>query len=237
MARVLVTMAERWVQRVLRNTELAFWVILTIWIEDVENAIETGVNAIYNNTTIDIGTWILSRIIRPLWKRIEREVMNIKTTRKRKAMAYRMRKRTNTRDKAVAFAKHMAMSTTLTAPDRQTTFDTDSFQIAIDNCCSRCITNDTDDFISPPETININVSRVGGQSAVTKRGTVRWRITDDDGRVHTLTIPNTYYSTEVPYRLLSPQHWAQEAKDTHPNPDGTVQHTYRDRVVLKWQQQ
>ena len=43
-------------------------------------------------------------------------------------------------------------------------------------------------------------------------GTVEWKIKDDNGKVHNFILPNTYYSSSVETRLLSPQHWAQTRK-------------------------
>ena len=43
-------------------------------------------------------------------------------------------------------------------------------------------------------------------------GTVKWKIKDDKGKVHSFILPNTYYSPSVETRLLSPQHWAQTRK-------------------------
>ncbi len=35
-------------------------------------------------------------------------------------------------------------------------------------------------------------------------GTVKWKIKDDNGKVHNFILPNTYYSSSVETRLLSP---------------------------------
>lgn len=89
------------------------------------------------------------------------------------------------------------------------TFDTDSFDIAVDNCCSRCITNDQKDFIGSPRKVQHNILGIGGSAKGTLQGTVRWIIEDDDGRKHPFQIDNVLYQPNTPYRLLSPQHWAQ----------------------------
>ena len=44
---------------------------------------------------------------------------------------------------------------------------------------------------------------------ITHKGTVRWKVEDDSGRVHNINLPNSYYSKDLPFRLLSPQHWGQ----------------------------
>jgi hypothetical protein len=49
-------------------------------------------------------------------------------------------------------------------------------------------------------------------------GTVKWRVKDDNGKIHNIILPNTYYSPSVETRLLSPQHWAQargKKRDTY----------------------
>jgi hypothetical protein len=92
-------------------------------------------------------------------------------------------------------------------------YDSDSFVLAIDNCSTRCITNELADFVSPPRAVNIKVQGISGMCSATYVGTVRWRIEDDAGVVHEWLILNTYYNASSPYRLLSPQHWSQERKE------------------------
>ena len=53
---------------------------------------------------------------------------------------------------------------------------------------------------------------------------------------HNILLPNSLYSPEAPFPLLSPQHWSQIAKDDLPQPKGTWCATYDDSVVLEWQQ-
>ena len=88
-------------------------------------------------------------------------------------------------------------------------YDSDSYLIAIDNCASRCITNNMRDFVGPVVKVDLPVRGVGGTVTATYKGTVQWTIEDKQGIPHTFRIPNTYLNTSCPYRLLSPQHWAQ----------------------------
>ena len=111
-------------------------------------------------------------------------------------------------------------------------YDTDSFLIAVDNCCSKCITNSMSDFVGEPKKIDKQVRGIGGDVQVTYVGTVRWSIEDDDGMVHSFTIPETYYNRGSPYRLLSPQHRSQVANDNFPKPRGTWCGTYEDAIEL-----
>jgi hypothetical protein len=88
-------------------------------------------------------------------------------------------------------------------------YDSDSFLIAIDNCSSRCITNCMTDYVEPPIRVKVKVNGIGGAVIATHKGTVKWAVEDDHGRRHTWLIPDTYFHESTPYRLLSPQHWAQ----------------------------
>ena len=50
---------------------------------------------------------------------------------------------------------------------------------------------------------------------------VKWTIEDDNGARVVLTIPNTYHVPQLPMRLISPQHLAQELKPMESTPNGT----------------
>jgi hypothetical protein len=100
-------------------------------------------------------------------------------------------------------------------------YDSDSFWIAVNNCCSRCITNSMADFVEPPKKVWMKVRGIGGEVLASFQGTVKWSIADNKGKVHTFTIPNAYYHANSPYRLWSPQHLSQIAKDNVPRKRGT----------------
>ncbi len=53
---------------------------------------------------------------------------------------------------------------------------------------------------------------------------------DDEGRLHSIILSNTYYSPHAESRLLSPQYWAQIAR----NGRGTKCTTYHDAIILEW---
>jgi len=113
---------------------------------------------------------------------------------------------------------------------RRVHFDMISYEILVDNCCSKSITNCLEDFVAPPRSSSIIIKGFNGATATTKVGTVQWRLQDDTGQVHTITFPETYYSESVEKRLLSPQHWAQVAKQGK----GTKCTTYHDCIDLSW---
>jgi len=96
---------------------------------------------------------------------------------------------------------------------REVHFDTDSRKLRVDNGASRCMSSYIEDFIDVPRPTNRGVRGVIGTANNNKVGTIQWRIEDDDGRVHTIRVPNSIYVPESNIRLLSPQHWSQTAKD------------------------
>jgi hypothetical protein len=119
----------------------------------------------------------------------------------------------------------------------QIQLDDGAYDIIIDNGASRSITNDLGDFVGNSKPINIQIIGANATSNATLIGTVKWCIEDDDGVKHDISIPNTVYSAGTSNKLLSPQHWAQEVKDKHPNKNGTCCATLEDRVILFWNQQ
>ena len=47
------------------------------------------------------------------------------------------------------------------------------------------------------------------------RGTFKFKIEDDNGKMHKIKIPNSLFVPDLKRCLLSPQHWVQEAKDNY----------------------
>jgi hypothetical protein len=115
-------------------------------------------------------------------------------------------------------------------------YNTDSFLIAMDNCCSQCITNCLFDFIEPPKKTNVRAKGIGGDVSATMIGTVRWNIEDDNGAAHKFLIPNACYNSGSPCRLFSPQHHAQIADNNCPKKRGTWCGAFDDAIELHWGQ-
>jgi hypothetical protein len=115
--------------------------------------------------------------------------------------------------------------------------DSDSVTLRVDNCCTASITNSLADVVGKSIPIKARIEGfTGGKALVTARCAVKWRIEDDHGRVHTLLPPNSLCSQAAPFRLLSPQHWSQQANDHKPKREGTWCGTLSDRVELEWKQ-
>ena len=121
------------------------------------------------------------------------------------------------------------------ANKKVTSFDSDSFTILVDNGASRCMTNDAKHFIGTPMVVSKKVTGLGAGN-VTLEGTVQWRWEDDQGKCHTINIPNTLYCADLAFCLLSPQHLAAEKRDNSPKPRGTWLATFADAMVLQWGQ-
>jgi hypothetical protein len=70
------------------------------------------------------------------------------------------------------------------------------------------------------------------------KGTGRFKfyIKDDDGGGHLIKILNSKYVPELKVCLLSPHHWAQEAKDHYPLPKGTKMEESDEALTLIWKQ-
>ena len=72
---------------------------------------------------------------------------------------------------------------------------------------------------------------MGGTATASHIGTVRWSVEDDQGVTHDLTIPDTCYCPEAPFRLLCPQHLAQQSNE----PSSVLCLTTHQQVILSWQ--
>ena len=85
-------------------------------------------------------------------------------------------------------------------------FDTDSKPLEIDNHASKCISNDEKDFITAITPLaNMRVKGAGGFLKVIDKGTVRWKIEDDEGKYHDIIIKNALYIPGLSSYLLCPQ--------------------------------
>ena len=100
-------------------------------------------------------------------------------------------------------------------------YDTDSYNIGIDNHASYCMSNAKADFTGPLRKARVRIKGVGGNLNSVMLGTLRWTIQTDAGKKVQVTIPNLYYVPVLPIRLLSPQHLAQEMAKIEKSPGGT----------------
>jgi hypothetical protein len=84
-------------------------------------------------------------------------------------------------------------------------FDTDTTEVGIDNRATACMSNNIADFVGPLVATNRVVKGFAGHhTSNVQRGTIEWRWEDDDGKVITHRIPNSFYVPDGKVRLLSP---------------------------------
>jgi len=113
-------------------------------------------------------------------------------------------------------------------------FDSDSFCILLDNCCTTSITNSIHDFVGLPEKVQETIKGVGGKMLVTHKGKIKWTWDDNQGRPHTFYLPNSLYAPTAKDRLLSLAQWSQSATDNTGTNKGTWSATYDDKIELHW---
>jgi len=116
-------------------------------------------------------------------------------------------------------------------------FDTDSELVGIDNRSSVCMSPHRSDFIGQLVKSKRFIKAFGEtKSFDIYTGTLKWVFDDDEGAERTACAPESFCAPEAPARLLSPQHWAQEAyamSDTG-DPDATHCETFHNRAMLHW---
>jgi hypothetical protein len=115
-------------------------------------------------------------------------------------------------------------------------FDTDSLPVRVDNCSTACITNRIQDCLTVPKRIRCKVNGMGGDLSEVYSATIGWNFMDDNGVPHSFVLPKSLFVPGATSRLLSPQHWAQVAKDNYPLPHGTWCGTFDDTIVPQWKQ-
>ena len=119
---------------------------------------------------------------------------------------------------------------------RQIYFDTDSFRMGVDNPSKTCVCHNPDYFIGYITPINLKLKEINGSLKIIGTGTVRWRITDDTGKIHNINIENLLYVPDAPMCMISPQHWGQEANDHYAMEEGTRGITQSKNIILEWNQ-
>jgi hypothetical protein len=116
--------------------------------------------------------------------------------------------------------------------------DTDSFVNGVNTFASITLGNHPDQFEDlkmHSEKDNTELEGIKEGLDIKGTGTFKFHIEDYKEGVHIIQIPNSKYVPEV--CLLSPHHWAQEAKDHYPVPKGTKMDTDDEALMLIWKQQ
>jgi hypothetical protein len=86
-------------------------------------------------------------------------------------------------------------------------WDTDSYPIRVDNCCTRTISFNLNDFdsntLEPVTNRTVSGFVEGSTTAIEQKGTIKWKILDDLGIIRELSKPNSFYVPDGTSRLLS----------------------------------
>ena len=115
--------------------------------------------------------------------------------------------------------------------------DSGSFLIGIDNHSFCSMSNSIQDFIGPIIPNKVRMKGFQGASAYSQGiGTVKWRIEDNDGKVHDIFIKDTLFVPDSTQRLSCPQQWAQQAQDHYPERRGTFVIQDDKYLELHWNQ-
>ena len=177
-------------------------------------------------------TNILLKPLLKAWNNLDERICKMKTKRRRKYY----HPTTYQRKKGQRLPPFIILQSSIEGQPIEVRFDTDSKKLRVDNGASRCISPHIEDFIDVPKDTNRSILGILGSTNSNKEGTIEWKIEDDEGKTHIIHIPGSLYVPGATSRLLSPQHWAQTAKDNAPNSRGTWSGTYDDCIEMWWDQ-
>ena len=86
---------------------------------------------------------------------------------------------------------------------------TDGNTLGVDGRCSVSMSHKREDFIGQLQKVKRKVEHYGGTTISTMwKGTMRFTLTDDEGKYHEVDLPDSLYNPDGKRRLLSPQHWS-----------------------------
>jgi hypothetical protein len=75
-------------------------------------------------------------------------------------------------------------------PDDAISFDSDTRRVKVNNCASRCLSHDIDDFEGPMHPCDKKLAPITGTDVKgLMLGTIKWTIEDDQGKQHVLCYP------------------------------------------------
>jgi hypothetical protein len=111
-------------------------------------------------------------------------------------------------------------------------FDSDSFPVGVDNHASRCLANNARLFKNLRPFCSGQVGGIEGGLEIKGQGMLVLNMNDDNGKPHHIHIPNSLYLPDLRMCLLLPQHWAQEAGDNYPLPNGTRMENTANNCIL-----
>jgi hypothetical protein len=115
-------------------------------------------------------------------------------------------------------------------------FNTNFFVMGVNTFASITLGNHPDQFEDLKMHNDTEVEGIKGDLDIKGSGMFKFHIKDDKGGVHLIKIPNSKYVPDLRVCLLSPHHWAQEAKDNYLVPKGTKMDANNEVLTLMWNQ-
>ena len=115
-------------------------------------------------------------------------------------------------------------------------FDSDSYRIGIYTLCTRTLSGNKNRFQDLQLYKGKSVTGIAGGLEIAGEGTFVFRIEDNEGHVDTIKIPHSSHVLGLKLPLLSPQHWAETAKDNYSIKYETKIEADEDGCTLLWRQ-
>ena len=93
-------------------------------------------------------------------------------------------------------------------------FDLSLSESCTDNCATHHICNDLDLYVDPPTPVeNVGIKGVSGSAKPLGEGTIQFKLLDDEGVEHLITLDKVLYLPSAPKNLISVSQWASDRKD------------------------
>jgi hypothetical protein len=96
------------------------------------------------------------------------------------------------------------------------------------------MTNCANDFIDTSKSLKPQIIGIKGSLSTSRVGTMLWIVQDHQGQTHQFDILGIHHVTDLPIRLLSPQHVSREIYKRGHVQDGMTCTTFANRVILIW---
>ena len=138
-----------------------------------------------------------------------------------------------------AAARIIANESTMEAdtPTYLARFDSNSFHIGIGTLCTQTLSRSKSHFQDLQLYNGKSMTDIAGGLEIASKSTFVFRIEENTGQVDTNRIPCSFCKLHLKLPLLSPQHWAETAKDNYPIKYGIKIEADEDGCTLMWKQQ
>jgi hypothetical protein len=184
-------------------TKNNYWLVLTF-------AIMTVASIVDNQPEICEGKTMLLKLMK-WWKHCKRKIPKRRNTKRSGYYVYgtkeEMARICYLSSKGMKKIREYTGTLSCKASNTQTTVYEEHKQVGIDTLSTYCMTNSLEDFIEKPRSTSQAVTGISDSSArITKVGKGHFYLLDDLGMKCEIVVPELYYCSTAPYRIISPQH-------------------------------